>query len=514
MALVSFGGGGGLSDDDEDFWRRQQQQQQGQQQSPWAALAHLTQPSQESAVTANPWGLQGGVPGTGPGMPGSPLPTVPAPTQPTAPTPQPPQGHTPSLPPTQPWTPPGGRYTPTPAPTQPTGGTTAQPRNGQSFDDFVQNYWAPDRRNVLLNMLKADYWAPDRNAVIARYQNMPDAEMWPHGVPAGATGGGTTGGTTSGPRWDAAWFQQNIGTPNTMAELLALQDKIKAAGGKLNQNASGQWNGKITTPDGRIIDIMYAAGEGGKGFQWLEGGGGDNGNPAVGYGNSQSTELFLNELLSRLEQLRQPINDPYRPVYEQFAMDRINSLGGDPYTAGEDAALRAKYMNPLAQARDAEYEHNRENIGARGMLASSGLLGALDERTGQNYQGAVGAASNDLAVQAIDEKQRRQNQQLEILMNLLGEGRNVRAEDNARGVELLQTSALPMDLDERRLQMLLQASGEGGSSPASIMQSLMSLGNLGLTQQQLAQQNKSQSSYAWGQMLPYLLQALGLGGTK
>ena len=317
------------------------------------------------------------------------------------------------------------------------------------------------------------------------------------------------------PHWDEQWFRANIGTPNTLQELIDMRAGILAHGGQLNKNQSGQWNGKITTPDGRIVDVMRAAGLGGTGFQWLEGdgnGGSDDGSGGVGYDNSASTTLFLNEVLSRLEQLRQPINDPYRELYEKYALQRIEGLGGDPYTAGEDAALRARYMNPLTQARDAAQLQAKERIGARGMMASSGLLEDSLGEIDQGYEQAVGQASNDLAVQAINERQNRQNQQLAILTDLLGEGRNVRSEDNARAVELLQTAGLFPEMDERRLQLLLQASGEGGGGMNSLMSTLMQLGQLGLTQQQLGQQNRQNSSYAWGQMIPFLLQALGLGG--
>lgn len=88
--------------------------------------------------------------------------------------------------------------------------------------------------------------------------------------------------TPTSARWDDGWFRTNIGVPNNMQDLLGMQGKIEAAGGKLNKNASGQWNGKITTPDGRIVDIMIAAGEGGKGYQWDEGGGTGANTPGMG----------------------------------------------------------------------------------------------------------------------------------------------------------------------------------------------------------------------------------------
>ena len=125
-----------------------------------------------------------------------------------------------------------------------------------SFTNLVQDYWAPDRREALLRELTLNYHAPDRAAVIDRYQNMSERELWPNGRPGS--------GTTTGARWDDAWFRANIGTPNTLAELVAFEPQIRAAGGQLNRNASGQWNGKITTPDGRIVDVMIAAGLGGR----------------------------------------------------------------------------------------------------------------------------------------------------------------------------------------------------------------------------------------------------------
>ncbi len=116
-----------------------------------------------------------------------------------------------------------------------------------------------------LKRFEDHYHAPDKEAVLARLR----ARIAGPGA-ASPAGGGT---------WDANRFAQQFGQPNTVAELLALEDRLKAAGISVERNAAGV-AGKIKLPNGQVIDVLKAAGLGGQGFQWDDGGGGGGGGGA------------------------------------------------------------------------------------------------------------------------------------------------------------------------------------------------------------------------------------------
>lgn len=150
-----------------------------------------------------------------------------------------------------------------------------------------------------------------------------------------AGGGGFTGGmtgtpTASGQPWDQAYFASTFGTPKTPQELIALEAQITAAGGKVLRNAAGV-AGKIQTPDGRIIDVINAAGAGGQGFQWLEGGGGgQNGSSlgSLGYG----------------------FGDSMKPIDMQYNLPSLSEFQASPfYGAGLDAFNRANQNSAAAR---------------------------------------------------------------------------------------------------------------------------------------------------------------------
>jgi hypothetical protein len=87
----------------------------------------------------------------------------------------------------------------------------------------------------------------------------------------GASGGPVNGDFKS-------WFLQLTGgKPPTPAELVKLAPILQQYGVSLAPNAQGV-NGKIKLPTGQIIDVIEAAGAGGKAWQWLDGpGGGSSG---------------------------------------------------------------------------------------------------------------------------------------------------------------------------------------------------------------------------------------------
>ena len=95
------------------------------------------------------------------------------------------------------------------------------------------------------------------------------------GLPARAGGsgggGGSRGGTPDNTGDWQQWFESLTGgKPPTPAQLVALEPQITAVGGKVLRNAAGV-AGKIQLPGDPIVDVIQAAGSGGKAWQWLTG---------------------------------------------------------------------------------------------------------------------------------------------------------------------------------------------------------------------------------------------------
>jgi hypothetical protein len=89
------------------------------------------------------------------------------------------------------------------------------------------------------------------------------------GSGGGGGGGGSRGGTpTDTGEWES-WFKSLTGgRPPTPDELTKLTPQLEAAGASLAPNAAGV-NGKIRLPGGHVVDVIEAAGAGGKNWQWL-----------------------------------------------------------------------------------------------------------------------------------------------------------------------------------------------------------------------------------------------------
>jgi len=178
---------------------------------------------------------------------------------------------------------------------------------------------------------------PNTSAPDDWFKNFDPAQASPSSPTAGGgtmgsvANGGIQGAPTAGGQpWDQAYFSSTFGTPKTPQELIALESQITAAGGKVLRNAAGV-AGKIQTPDGRIIDVINAAGAGGQGFQWLEGpGGGQNGSNlgSLGYG----------------------FGDSMKPFTGQYALPTLEEFKASPmYGAGLDAFNRANQNSAAAR---------------------------------------------------------------------------------------------------------------------------------------------------------------------
>jgi hypothetical protein len=239
------------------------------------------------------------------------------------------------------------------------------------------------------------------------------------------------------------------------------------------------WRDKIMGPDGEYYlteKLPYA-----------EALGGGKGGAASKFGYDDPASLqYLNAILDRINQLKQPQDTEVMDLLKSLSLKRVDSLNGAPYTAGDDAAMRAHYLEPLTMARDAALDRNKERIGARGMLPSSGLLDHLNAGTEQGYERAVAGAANDTALQAIDEKQRRANQQLDVLGNLLNTQNGQNDRYNSLQDEVVNLSGLFPAFDDKRLAALEGASKDDSSS---LIQLLLGLSG----------QNTSRDAYAAGQ---------------
>jgi hypothetical protein len=231
-----------------------------------------------------------------------------------------------------------------------------------------------------------------------------------------------------------------------------------------------------------------------------------NGN-TLGY-DDPSAQIYLTQLASRLNQLnaqgQQP--DPFENLLKLVALLRVNDLNGAPYTSGEDAALVAHYMNPLTQARDASLERNKERIGSRGMAPTSGLLDVLNRDTEHTYEQGVAGGANDLAVRAVAEKQRRADEQLQILNSILGVNRTGVDRKNDLADRAVALAKMFPDFDQQRLNMLLTASGENPSATGTLA-NLNNLTSLGLDATKFQTGQDQANAQYWGQLIAGLIGA-------
>lgn len=364
---------------------------------------------------------------------------------------------------------------------------------GRSIGDSEYANWARDLGNGQWGYTVNDWDAQIRNS--AEGKAYAARQVKPPATTTTTTGNGDWRG------FGQAWLGSG---GRTVADLEA----FIAANPQFGATLTGSKRDKVTI-GGRTFDAVRSAGiGGGLGASWDDITDGGGGNTGSNYGNSASTELYVNEILSRLKALRQPINDPMTIALQRAALERVQGLQGAPYTAGEDAALIARYREPVTQARDVEYQRNREEASRRGFMASSGLLDVLDQATNRAYQGAIAQGANDLGVQAVAERQRRGQEALAILASLVQNETAQRNEMEQRSQELVRTASLLPGMDERRLQLLLDASNAGTASTNSALSNLLQLGQLNQSSNQTNNANAQNNSATFGEYLARILDAL------
>jgi hypothetical protein len=249
--------------------------------------------------------------------------------------------------------------------------------------------------------------------------------------------------------------------------------------------------------------------------------------PGPGYGdiedmfkNALNRDPRMDDALNNLQDMmkRSAPRNAYLDQYGASTQQRMAELNQDPYTASDEAALKARFFDDLARTRDDRTQQLQQRLASMGMAPTSGTAqeaGALLEgeyetaRAGQQRDllkyttdernrrrdlavqlsgGLSGAGAQEAQNQAQFEGQRAniasglaqllgslQDRQLGVAGSLAGLRRQRYLDDMERGGQMLETSALPSALQQQRMAQLQNLlSGQG--TPQSIYE------------QQLAQQ--------------------------
>lgn len=325
------------------------------------------------------------------------------------------------------------------------------------------------------------------------------------------------------PMWDDLWaksgknpqtYTQNVigqlGLRGRQTDPTAINTILRAlqavgVNGSLDQRTDQYHKGMML--NGQFIKLL----DGNDNWTWLPGGNGpSNESPTNGVADQMfddpATKMFQSMVLKRIDDLMQAVKRPDDDAYRKAALSRVDQLHEAPYSAGEEQALITRMREPLTQARDARMAFNKEQMGGRNILPSSGLFQDQVYNTPErDYERALAGGTNDLAVRAIDEKSNRNNQALDILSNLVGLDQGHRNEDQGRARESLTTGAILPDLTERRLQLLMQSLGLSESAMPSLLSTMTNLNAQNQNASQFAAGQRNDNAAAIGNLLGFLI---------
>jgi hypothetical protein len=364
----------------------------------------------------------------------------------------------------------------------------------------------------------------------------------------GATGGTAT--VSAPPNGDfQSWF---MGLTNGRApspqSLEAMAPMLAQYGIRLGpRNARGFTDG-IILPNGQFIDVITAATEtGGTGWSWQTGGGGVGGGQLPGNQYSDPYTQLLEMLMkSRLGQLQQPVNDPYRqqllaaqqaraqslgnaaePAYQALIQrlgSRVQDLQGPGYTGAENEAIRTQALDPIESDRTAARQRVLERLSARGITPDSGIAQQALLEVDTAFDGMRATSQTTLAVNDVQRREGRQQradaiqgtlydipqararEQLDVFgaMELL---ENVmRQEEEARSREAIGYGGALADLGPQRMQLAMQAAGMGGN-PQGMFNSLMQMAQMNQNSALLNQRNSGQLWSGLGSLAYTLMNA-------
>lgn len=280
-----------------------------------------------------------------------------------------------------------------------------------------------------------------------------------------------------------------------------------------------------------------------------------------------STRLFTDLIKNQLGTLSQPVNDPTTTAMMALISSRLpgmlsggggsggNALLGDflnigrqrmqelqaePFSAGEEQAMKTRTMEEVEQLRTAGKQRATEDAARRGLGESSGVLQAQYRDVDRGIDAARAKGANDLMLAIAQERQRRKDAAVGIgqslsqagaadaqlrqgdaqlqfsrenaatgLMKMLADmSAGLRGETDARRKESLGLAGLLADLPVQRLQLMLNVlNGSGGNNPASLASQIAQA-------QQNATQNRQYADEGNAQMMAALGQVLGYLGTR
>jgi len=329
-----------------------------------------------------------------------------------------------------------------------------------------------------LAQFEQDYWAPDREEVLAQMRAANQQNDLLRGANEGwyRPGGNINSGGT--PQFQPAGQQQSYQPFNEQA----LSQAWLSSGGhtpqdlanffsqhpELTQGATlvGSKKDKIQLPDGRVVDAVLASGEGGRGAQWLVDDGRGGGGQSGGYGFGQAP----NPTPFNYEQFKAP--GAFQ--YEGFKAPDQLTLENDPgYQArlklGSDALERSaaakgtlltggtlKDLNQFAQ----DYGSNEfQNVFNRSLQDYGTNRGNAFQNYQTNYQNALDAYKTNFDTQFKPWEANYQQAYNSWLgnFNAANQGfQNQLASENQRFGQLYNTASLG-------LQGTNQAAGYGNS---------------------------------------------------
>jgi hypothetical protein len=208
----------------------------------------------------------------------------------------------------------------------------------------------------------------------------------------------------------------------------------------------------------------------------------------------------------------------YTDQYAAATKQRMGELNAEPFSASDEAALKARFFDSLALQRDDAYQQNAQQMASRGLAPTSGVAQALGAETSAGYQKARAGQQQALLQYVTDERNRRRDEAVQMSSGLAARGgddaalaqqwqatragilgnvvqalmaeknqgmnaattmaslrRQQYLDDQSRGDALLQTSALPNALATQR--MAAMQSVLSGTDPFNQMMQLQQMQN-------------------------------------
>ncbi len=286
-----------------------------------------------------------------------------------------------------------------------------------------------------------------------------------------------------------------------------------------------------------------------------------------------STQLFTQMLGKSINALQQPVQDPTRDaVMALFASkipsmlnaptpsvgyggnallgdlvnagrQRITELNQEPFSAGEEAAMRTKAAEQVEQLRTSSRQRALEDTSRLGQGKTSGTLQARLGEVDRSADAARAEGTNQLLLAIAQERQRRKDQAVQVAQSLASAGQaeagmqlqgqglqlqasgqrdartsqalnlaqmlagmsaSARGEDLARQNQALGYAGMLADLPVQRLTLANNIlNGSGANNPSSILNGFAQLSNLTQNATNTGNQNQAAMLSGLGQLLGY-----------